>query len=305
MSSPAAAPGGSSHQALAAGLACYTIWGVLPLLFQQMAARGAGAFEIVAWRTAWSVPCAIALVLVTGKTAAFRALFSSPRTLAALVLSACLIGTNWTLYVWAVDSHRTLSASLGYYINPLLNMAVGALFLRERVRATGWIAIVLATIGVAIQTVVLGAPPWVSLALAASFCGYGVVRKQVAADAQSGLLVECLVLFAPALAYVLWLAHAHAGHFGATPAVTVLLMLGGPVTVIPLAAFAWAARRLPLTVMGFLQFIAPTLQFAVGVMGGEALTPLRIVSFGFIWAGVAVFAWGAAMATRRLQLSAA
>jgi chloramphenicol-sensitive protein RarD len=145
---------------------------------------------------------------------------------------------------------------------------------------------------VLVQAFALGHLPLVSLALAFSFCLYGVIRKQVQADAQTGLFIEFLYLALPGLAYVLWLEHSGAGHFRDGFGVAALLLAAGPATVVPLALFAWSARRLTMTALGFLQFLAPTLQFAVGVALGESLTPLRIVSFAFIWAGVAVFAWG-------------
>jgi chloramphenicol-sensitive protein RarD len=276
---------------LAAGLVCYTFWGLLPILFLWAARQGTGAMEIVAWRIIWSVPCAVALVLVTGQGGALRGL--PLKTFAALALSAALIGLNWSVYVWAVASGRTISASLGYYLNPLLNMAAGALLFKERISRVGLIAVALAAVGVALQGLALGEFPWVSLVLALSFCGYGIVRKMAVVEAQTGLLVECLILVLPALAYAVWLAHAGHGVFGKTPGVTLALILGGPSTVIPLALFAFAARRMSLTTLGFLQFIAPTLQFMVGLEAGEAMTPLRAFSFVFIWAGVLVFAFAA------------
>lgn len=283
----------TDRSGLTAGLFCYTAWGLLPLLFHAAQHAGAGAFEIVAWRTVWAVPFAAALVLATRGGRAFGAILRSPRGLSVLLLSALLIGTNWTLYVWAVNSGHVLAGSLGYYINPILNMAAGALLFRERIDAGGWAAIALASVGVLMQGIAIGAFPWVSILLAVSFCAYGVVRKQAVADAQTGLLVECLVLAIPALAFLGWLTHGAGGVFGRDPNATGWLFLTGPVTVGPLFAFAYAARTLPMTVLGFLQFIAPTLQFIIGVQGGELLTPLRLASFVFIWTGVAVFALGA------------
>lgn len=297
-------PKGMAHQAgpagrapLLAGLSCYLVWGLLPLLFLWGASLGAGAFEIVAWRTIWSVPCAALLVLVTGQA---RSLVGLPRaTLMALLFSAVLIGINWSTYVWAVSSGKTISASLGYYLSPLLNMAAGAWLFRERIGRAGMAAIALASVGVVLQGVALGEFPWVSLVLALSFGGYGVVRKKTVVAPQTGLLVECLALVVPAAAYAIWLAHSGHAVFGVNPAVTAALMLGGPATVIPLALFAFAARRLPMTSIGFLQFITPTLQFFVGIEAGETLTPLRAVSFGFIWLGVMVFAAKALLGRRR------
>ncbi|WP_174302003.1 EamA family transporter RarD [Caulobacter sp. S45] len=299
-------PQGGDRIPVFAGLGCYLAWGLLPILFIWAGRVGAGAFEIVAWRTIWSLPCVAALVFITGQAASLRRL--RPSTWAALALSSFLIAVNWSTYVWAVSAGRTISASLGYYILPLLNMAAGAVLFEERISRTGWIAVALAATGVGLQGLALGEFPWVSVVLALSFCGYGIVRKKAAVEAQVGLLVECLILFAPAVAYTVWLSHNGHGVFGVTPAATGLLMLCGPATVLPLALFAFAARRLPLSVMGFLQFISPTLQFMVGFEAGESLTPLRILSFGFIWAGVLTFAgqlWFARAGARKAVLQTA
>ena len=277
----------------AAGLICYTLWGLLPLLFHAAARAGASPFEIVAWRAIWSLPLVLGLVILVGRGAGLRTLIAEPRELRALFVSALLIGFNWTLYVWAVDNGQTISASLGYYINPLMNMLAGALLFGERIDRSGQIAIGLAAIGVAIQGVALGTFPFVSIALGASFCAYGVVHKRTRADAQTGLLVECAVLLLPAVAYALWLEHAGGGVFGRRGEATALLLLCGPATVLPLVAFAFAAQRVKLTVLGFMQFISPTIQFAIGLADGETVTPLGMASFIFIWAGVAVFALGA------------
>ena len=277
----------------AAGLICYTLWGLLPLLFHATHRAGASPFEIVAWRAIWSLPLVLALVLLVGRGAGLRALIAEPRELRALFVSALLIGFNWTLYVWAVDNGQTISASLGYYINPLMNMAAGALLFGERIDRTGHIAIGLAAIGVAIQGVALGTFPFVSLALGASFCAYGIVHKRTRADAQTGLLVECAVLLLPAIAYAALLERSGTGVFGHRSGATALLLFCGPATVLPLVAFAFAAQRVKLTVLGFMQFISPTIQFTIGLADGETVTPLGMASFLFIWAGVAVFALGA------------
>jgi chloramphenicol-sensitive protein RarD len=281
------------RQGLIAGLLCFTFWGLMPLLFRTAAHFGAAPLEIVAWRTLWSLPLAALLIVLIGRGGGLRALFANPRDFRALILSSLLIGTNWSVYVWAVNSGQTLSASLGYYINPLLNMLAGALFFGERIDRRGHLAIGLATIGVAIQGAALGAFPWMALLLGSSFCGYGVVRKQAKADAQTGLFVECAILCVPAFAYVLWLIHTGHSVFGTHLDVSLILLFCGPATVLPLAAFSYAARRLPLTIVGFLQFITPTIQFAIGIEEGETLTPLRALSFVFIWAGVAIFVFGA------------
>jgi chloramphenicol-sensitive protein RarD len=192
-----------------------------------------------------------------------------------------------------VNSGRVLETSLGYYILPLINMAAGALIFGERLDRLGSIAIGLAAAGVALQALALGHVPAVSLALAVSFGAYGIVKKRVKAEAQTGMLVECALLAIPGSLFVIWLQVHGQGHFGQTLPLSAWLVASGAVTVVALVLFAWAARRIPLSAMGFLQFIAPTMTFAIGILEGEAFSPLRGVSFVLIWAGVAVFALAA------------
>ena len=288
---PSPTPGAEARLALGAGIGCYLIWGFVPLVFQAIGHMGVSPWEIVAQRTLWAVPSALVFVLAARQGRQVLQVFRNPRVLAWLTLSALLIGSNWLLYIWAVNSGRVLETSLGYYINPLLAMAAGALIFREHIDRIGLTAIALAGVGVAIQAV--------------SFCGYGIVRKRVEADAQTGLLVECLILSLPGLAYILWLERAGAGHFGADLPTTLWLLACGPITATPLMLFAWAARRIPLSFMGFLQFMGPTIGFAIGIAQGEAFTPVRAVSFAFIWSGAAVFAFGAWRRSRAVQRAAA
>lgn len=276
--------------ALISAFGCYVIWGFMPLLFMAQAAAGFDSLEILAHRALWAVAVAALLVLLAKQGGQVRAVLTSPKTLGWLVLSTALIGVNWGLYVWATTHEATLEASLGYYINPLLNMVVGLWLFREKIDRWGWVAIGLAAVGVLFQTLALGRPPWISLVLAFSFASYGVIRKRVPIDAQAGLLVECLLLVPFGLAWVLWLQHTGAGVAFNSPSNTAWALLNGPATVLPLALFAWSARRLPLSTIGFIQFLAPTIQFGVGVWAGEDLTTLRVISFGFIWGGAGVFA---------------
>jgi len=300
MSLPAAAPG-ASRQALVAGIVCYLIWGALPILFFAMGKAGASSWEIVGERVLWAPPAAGLLVLMSGRLAGVGVIFRQPKVLGQLALSAVLIAINWLVYVWAVNHGRNLEASLGYYINPLIAMAAGALIFRERLDGFGRAAIGLAAAGVALQALALGRLPLISLTLALSFGTYGIIRKRVDADAQTGLFVECLLLFPFAGAMMVWLA-GHGGlAFGSSLATSALLAVAGPVTVLPLALFSWAARRLPLSTIGFLQFISPTINFVIGVERGEPLTALRVASFVFIWGGAAAFAFGAWRATRRAR----
>jgi chloramphenicol-sensitive protein RarD len=275
---------------LGAAVACYLMWGVFPLLFHQMSIRDASPWEIVGWRTVFAAPISAGLVLFAGQGEAFLSIVRTPRLLAMLALSAVLIGVNWTVYVWAVDRGQTLSASLGYFINPLVNAALGAWIFREPISRAGRWALGLATVGVLVQAAALGAPPWVALVLAVSFASYGAVRKRVQADAQVGLLVECLLL-APFAIFLLFILSSGAHlKFGQGFDITALLLFCGPMTVAPLGLFAVAARRLPLNIVGFIQFLTPTLQFACGLLQGERLTLPSLIAFSFIWTGAAIFA---------------
>ena len=299
------APGGESRLAAGAGIGCYLIWGFVPLAFQAMARLGVGPFEILAHRVVWSLPTAGLIVWLAGQGPQVRGVLRRPRVLAWLALSSLLVATNWIIYIWSVNSSHMLEASLGYYILPLINMAAGALMFRERIDRLGYLSMTLAAIGVGVQAIAIGGVPVISIALALSFGGYGIVRKRVAADAQTGFLIECLAVGLPALAYIAWLTHAGLGHFGAGVGVTVWLVAAGPITAIPLVLFAWAARRIPLSYMGFLQFLSPTISFAIGLLEGEAFTPLRALSFLFIWGGAAVFLWGAWTRARSVRLAIA
>ena len=288
-----------ARTALAAGVICYLIWGFVPLIFQQMAHQGANAWEIMGHRAVWGLVWSLLLVLLARQWSQVMAVLRQPKVLGWLSLSAILIATNWTVYIVAVNNGRTLDASLGDYLNPLLNMAAGAWLFRERIDWAGKIAMALAAIGVVLQTLALGHAPWVSLVLALTFAAYGIIRKRVSVDAQTGLFLECLLLALPGLIWLIHIETTGAGHFTATPAATFWLLFAGPATVIPLALFAWAARRMPLSSMGFLQFLAPTIVFIIGALQGEALGPLRIASFVFIWVAVGVFAVGAVLKVRR------
>jgi chloramphenicol-sensitive protein RarD len=290
-----------ARAALLSALGCYAIWGFMPLLFMGQAALGFSSPEILAHRALWSVLFAGGLVLLAGHAGQVRAVLGQPRTLGWLLLATVLIAVNWGLYVWATTHHSTLEASLGYYINPLINMIVGMWLFRERIDRSGWVAIGLAVIGVLFQALALGRPPWISIVLALSFGAYGVIKKRVPVEAQAGLFIECLFLLPFGVVFVAWLQTHGLGHAFATPLAFGWALLNGPATVLPLALFAYAARRMPLSTMGFIQFLAPTLQFCVGLATGEAFTPLRAISFAFIWIGAAVFAMGAFRRVRTAQ----
>jgi chloramphenicol-sensitive protein RarD len=291
------------RRAVLAGLGCYILWGLVPLVFQLMGRLGVGAFEIMAHRIVWGFVAVLILIGVSHQRRELMAVLRTPRTVAWLALSAALIATNWTIFVWSVNNGRTLETSLGYYISPLVSMAAGAFIFRERIGRIGQVAIALAVVGVIIQAVALGHLPYISVGLALTFGSYGIVRKRVAADASVGLFVECLILFLPALAYITWLEHAGGGNFLASVPATAWLVASGPITAAPLVLFSWAARRMPLSTMGFLQFLAPTMTFVIGVTEGEAFSPLRGASFAFIWIGAAVFLYGMWRKARGLRMA--
>ncbi len=300
-----AAPGSESRPALGAAIICYLIWGIVPLVFQAMGRLGISPWEILANRTVWAAPVALLFVLTARQGPEVMRALRTPRTLAWLALSSVLIAGNWGIYIWAVNSGRVLETALGYYINPLLGMAAGALIFNEKIDRLGYVAIGLAVLGVAVQALAAGGLPVVSLALALSFGGYGILRKRVAASAQTGLLIECLMLAVFGLAYMVWLQHTGAGHFASSLPATAWLLACGPFTAVPLVLFSWAARRIPLSSLAFLQFLGPTSGFIIGVMQGEALTPLRAASFVFIWGGAVVFAYAAFKRSRpELQATA-
>lgn len=297
MSSQARAP-------FLSALGCYVIWGFMPLLFMGQAAIGFTSLEILSHRALWSVLFAGGLVLLASQSGQVRTALSQPRTLAWLVLATVLIAINWGVYVWATTHQATLEASLGYYINPLLNMVVGLWLFRERIDRWGWVAIGLAAVGVLFQALALGRPPWISLILAFSFGAYGVIKKRVPVEAQAGLFIECLILLPFGIAYVTWVQASGLGHGFSSLEGFGWALLNGPATVLPLALFAFAARRMPLSTMGFIQFLAPTLQFCVGLATGEHFTVLRGVSFAFIWLGAGVFAAAALMRARAARRAA-
>jgi chloramphenicol-sensitive protein RarD len=304
MSAPSAS-GGEARLALTAGVGCYLIWGLVPVVFQMLGALRVGPGEILAHRMVWALPVAFVLVLAARQGADALALRRQPKTLAWLALSAGLITINWLTFIWAVNHHRILDTSLGYYINPLLNMALGALLFGDRLGRLGYVAVGLATAGVAIAAIDLGGLPVISLALALTFTGYGLVRKQVSVDAQTGLLAECLLLAPFGLAYVVWLEATGQARFEHSLPAALLLLACGPLTALPLALFAWAARRMPLSALAFVQFLTPTITFGLGVSQGEPFSNLRAASFALIWAGVAIFLFGAWRRTRRLAQAAA
>lgn len=276
-------------------LIAYLVWGVLPVYFKLVGS--VAPLEVLAHRIIWAVPFGAVIILARRQGGEVWRALTHPRMLAFLTISAVMIALNWLIYIFAVQHGQIFQASLGYYINPLMYVVVGVVFLGEKLRRFQLIAVVLAAIGVTILTFIGGQIPWIALSLALLFTIYGVIRKQIAIGGMPGLFVETLVLLPLAMVYWVWLMSIGGAAFSSSdPYLSFLLMLAGPITVLPLLFFVLAARRLPFSLIGFLQFIAPTLQFLMGLVYGEVLTLAHVLCFGLIWIAVAFFvvdAWKA------------
>lgn len=281
---------------LICGAAAYTFWGLFPAYLKLFPAS---APEIVAHRILWSVPFGALILVIVRQWRETRAAATDFRTVRMLALSAFLISGNWLLYVWAVANHRVIEASLGYYINPLMFIGFGVFFLREKLSRLQIAAVALAAAGVASLVIGAGVFPWVSLVLAASFGSYGFVRKTTPVGAMPGLFIETALLAPFAATFVFYLWRSGASQFGAGDlSAHALLISAGPATVAPLVLFALAARRLPLTVMGFLQYIGPTLQLMLGLYYGERFTHAHAIAFALIWAALALVSADALLRSR-------
>lgn len=269
----------------------FVVWGVVPLYWHLL--KVVPSFQIMAHRIVWSAVLVLAWLLLRQGLGWWRAIRAQPRALATLAASSVLIAFNWGLYIWAVNAGHVVETSLGYFMNPLINVVMGVLILRERLTRPQWMAVGLALVGVLWLTWQAGSPPWIALGLALSFGFYGLLRKLVAVDAVGGLGVESLYLFLPGLAYVLWAEMGHGGGFaqGWGWQIDALLICGGVVSALPLIGFAYGVRRIPLTVVGLLQYIAPSLQFLIGVfVFKEAFGLAQAFGFAAIWTGLIIFA---------------
>jgi chloramphenicol-sensitive protein RarD len=275
---------------LAAGGA-YFLWGVLPLYLKQVAF--ASAWEVLALRVLWSAPCALAAMFVMRSAQETLSAMKDKDVLRALFLSSFVIAINWGLYVWAVANDKVMEASLAYFLTPLVNVAFGVVLFSERLSRLQQLALALAAAGVVLQGVALAALPWVALILCATWSTYGLIRKQAPVPAAGGLLVETVLLAAPAALMLAWVAHSAPLATSQSGANFWLLALAGPATALPLVLFAFGARRLPFSTLGLLQYIAPTLQFLVGLAYGELFTPMRAASFALIWFALAIFTFDA------------
>lgn len=301
---PPAAPERLDRTGLLQGLGAYGIWGLLPLFFWLLAAVDAG--EVVAMRVLWSVALLGGLILALRRGSALAAALRNPRAIGFLAISAALISVNWLVYVWAIQHHHVMEASLGYFLNPLVNVLLGVVLLRERLGAAQIAAVVLAAIGVAVLAAGAGQGIWISLTLAFTFGFYGLVRKVAPVESLEGLTIETAILAPVAAVYLYWLS-GHVGlGFGQTPLWTAALVLSGIVTATPLLLFAAAARRLPYSTLGLLQYLAPTMQFVLAItFFGETMTTAHAICFALIWTGLAVYAVGGIVTARRQQRATA
>lgn len=279
-------------------LLAYSAWGVLPLYMKQVANVPVG--EVIAHRILWAVPSAGLLLLATDGMGSLLSALRNPRILLMTGVTATLISCNWGVYTWAIIHDRTLDAALGYYINPLVSVLMGVVLLNEKLNRPQIIAIALAAAAVLLLAAQSGGVPWVSLALPVSFATYGYLRKTLPVAALQGFALEVLILSVPAGAYVAWLAATGSGHFGVAATDTLWLIVGGPITAIPLILFSVGARSLPLSTIGVMQYIAPTIAFLIAVfVFGEPFSPVQAVAFGLIWTGLVIFTWSGVAQSRR------
>jgi chloramphenicol-sensitive protein RarD len=280
-------PAQHSRTGLALGLGAYALWGVLPLYFKAVAA--VAPFDIVAHRVLWSLPFLALLIGLSRGWPKVAAAAAQRRTLSMLVVTATLIGGNWLLYVYAVNSGHMLAASFGYYLNPLANVLLGRFVLNEKLNRLQWIAVAIAAAGISVLAAGALGQLWISLTLCATFATYGLLRKIVPADAITGLGIETLILLPVALLWVAWRHSVGVPVMGTSSLLTGLLLLAGIVSTTPLLLFTAASKRLPYSTLGMLQFIAPTLQFLIAILYGEPLRTAHLIAFPAIWIALGLY----------------
>ncbi|MCU0951107.1 MAG: EamA family transporter RarD [Burkholderiaceae bacterium] len=288
-------------------LGAYLMWGAFPIYFK--AVQQVPALEVLAHRMLWSLLFVAALLALLGRWQWLRPLAREPRRLAAFAVSALLVSINWLIYIWAVNAGHIVDASLGYFINPLVNVLIGALFLHERLRPPQWAAVMLAALGVAWLTWQAGQPPWIGLALALTFATYGLMRKRATLGAIEGLAVETALMAPVALLYLAWLGAQGTSAFvpavrGGDLLLAALLLLAGPVTAVPLLLFAAGARRIPFATLGLLQYVGPTLQLMIGVLlYREPFEPAKAAGYALIWLALALYTLESVWRTWRTRAS--
>src|SRR5580698_3027838 len=295
----------TSSKGFTATAAAFAVWGVFPLYFRPL--HLVSPFQVIAHRVVWSCVFVLLWMALRGELPSVRTALADRSVVWRLALTATLITFNWLIYVWAIMNGHVVEGSLGYFINPLVNVLLGVAVLSERLTRAQWAAIVLAASGVAYLTVEAGRPPWIALALAFSFGTYGLIRKVVKVEALPGLAIETMLLLPFAALYLLWCEYAGTGALGHAGLPTTALLIGsGPLTAIALFLFAYGTRLLPYSTVGLLQYIAPTLQLACGIFAfHEEFTRTRAVGFVLIWAALMIYAGEGLALARRQQRAAA
>jgi len=290
-----------TRQGVLLALAAYFIWGIAPAWFKLI--WYVPADEILTHRVIWSFFFMLALISVSRQWSQVKRLLHTPKKIVLLALSAVLIGGNWLLFIWSVNNNHMLEASLGYFINPLVNVLLGMLFLGERFRRMQWLAVLLAATGVLVQLWTFGTLPMIALGLAFSFALYGLLRKKIAVDAQTGMLVETLWLLPAAAIWLFGIVDSPTSHLSSNSwSLNLLLIAAGIVTTVPLLCFTGAATRLRLSTLGFFQYLGPTLMFLLAVLFyGEVPGTDKMVTFAFIWSALALFIIDALYTQRRLR----
>jgi len=272
------------------GVSAYTLWGLFPIYWPLL--EPANPVEIVSHRAVWTLVFCFIILWLTKTLKSTLALLKRPKIVAGLFLGSILISINWIIYIYAATSGHVVEASLGYYINPIVVIATGVLILKEKMRPLQWVSVGVATLGVAVLTVDYGRLPWIALGLAFSWGGYGLVKKQLGLGALEGLSIETLISSGAYLAYLIWLGNQGEGQFGVSWKITLLFIGGGAVTAIPLLLFNGATNRLPLTLIGLLQYITPTIQFSIGVWYfNEDMPAARWIGFVIIWIALVALAF--------------
>ena len=291
-----------TRQGIFYALGAYFIWGIAPAYFKLV--KEVPPTEIMTHRVIWSALFMLGLITLSRSWRQVRSVLAQPKKVLLLALTALTIGGNWLLFIWAVNNQHMLEASLGYFINPLINVVFGMLFLRERFRRLQWLAVLLAATGVLVQLWQFGSLPIIGFGLALSFALYGLVRKKIQVDAQSGMLIETAWLFPLAAIYLFGFADSTTSHLSANPlSLNLKLIAAGIITTIPLMLFAAACARLRLSTVGFFQYLGPTLMFLLAVLFyGESLTPDKMVTFGFIWLALAIFILDALLFSARTRV---
>ena len=271
------------------GVSAYVLWGAFPLYWPLL--EPASALEIVSHRAVWTTVFCIIILAITKSLRATRQTMKRPKVAAKLFLTSILISINWLVYIWATNNGHVVEASLGYYINPLVMIGFGVIILKEKLRALQWAAVGIATIGVLTLTVDYGRLPWIALTLAISWGSYGFVKKQLGLGALEGLAIETLIASLPYILYLIFIGQKGSGQFGHGLGITILLISAGAITAIPLLLFNGSTTRLPLTVIGLLQYITPTIQFSIGVwVRHEAMPTARWIGFLIIWIALTTLA---------------